>query len=113
MKSIFSIFVVLIILSSCTSSTSDMNLSGNVEGLRKLQGQKPLIVISGPTELNLDLESLRDQFKHYKANEKASPRVQAHFLLYHHKQETQFVHECDKTKGVFFLPFSPGSKQWH
>ena len=88
-------------------------LERNMRMLRKMEGPKPLIIISSPLEVSERLEGLKNQFKHYKSNEKVTARVQAHFLLYHHKEETPWVHQCDLTNSLYFLPFSTGPKNVH
>ncbi len=52
MKSIFSAFIILFVLISCDSTTGNMNLSGNVDGLRK--GTLLLQKIDDTTLVNID-----------------------------------------------------------
>lgn len=88
-------------------------LKANLSLLTKLKGQKPLVIVTSRAEVSPELEELRLLFKHYRANENVTARVQAHFLLYHHKDEKPWAHNCDKTQSLYFLPFSPGPKNLH
>ncbi len=88
-------------------------LRNNLAGLKKVDGPKPLIIVTSRHQAPEELADLKHQFKHYKSNENVSARVQAHFLVFHHKKESPFTHECEETKGLFFLPFSPGSSLLH
>ncbi len=88
-------------------------LRENLAKLQKMDGPKPLIIVTSQNEVSEELEQLKREFKNYRSNAKISARVQAHFLIYHHKQESPFLHECDETKGIYFLPFSPGSHILH
>lgn len=88
-------------------------LETNLKSLRQLKGPKPLIIISSPLEVSEKLERIKRLFKHYRSNEKVTARVQAHFLLYHHKEETPWVHQCEVTNSLYFLPFSSGPKNFH
>jgi hypothetical protein len=88
-------------------------LRDNLSKITKMKDKRPLIIVTSPHEISPELIKLRAGFKHYKANDRVSARVQAHFLLYHHKQESPFTHECDETKSLYFLPFSPGSGLLH
>jgi hypothetical protein len=98
---------------STLSQSKIETLKKNLEQLKYVQGQKPLIIVTSPKEISPELEVLKDQFKHYKANDKVNARVQAHFLLYHQKNDSSWAHHCAETNGIYFLPFSPGSKDYH
>lgn len=95
------------------SAENIAKLKENLQHLKRMQENKPLIVVSSASELSPELENLKSNFKHYKANKNISARVQAHFLLYHYKEDKPWTHQCDKTDSVYFLPFSNGPKQIH
>ena len=54
-------------------------LRQNIDQLKKVDGRKPLIIITSPNELSDELVELKKSFKSYKANENVTARVQAHF----------------------------------
>ncbi len=88
-------------------------LKDNLVRLRKLDGPKPLIIVTSPKQISPELEILQSEFRHYQANENVTARVQAHFLLYHHQDDKPWTHHCETTKSLYFLPFSPGPKNFH
>jgi len=88
-------------------------LKSNLEQLSKIKGPKPLIVISSPTEISDELKELQHFFKCYEANDKVTARVQAHFLLFHHKKASKWTHQCKETDSIYFLPFSPSPTNLH
>lgn len=88
-------------------------LKQNIADLKKIKGKKPMIVITSPVELAPELNSFRERFKHYTVNDNLSARVQAHFLLYHHKKNSPGTYTDERTKGLYFLPFSPSPTRIH
>lgn len=82
-------------------------LKDNLKVLRGMKSEKPLVIVSCKTEiLTPELESLREQFKFYKAHKNISARIQAHFLLYHYKQDKPWSYTNGQTDRLYFLPFS-------
>ncbi len=88
-------------------------LKENLTNIKKMEGPKPLVLVTSALETPDDMMDLRHLFKHYKSNDKVSARVQAHFLVFHHTSESPFVHSDDQAEGIYFLPFSPNSKLLH
>lgn len=88
-------------------------LKNNLLTLQKQKGPKPFIIVTSPKEVPEDLKELQVLFKSYNANTKNKPQVQAHFLLFHHDEKLNGTHFCDKTKDLFFLPFSPTPDKLH
>jgi len=88
-------------------------LKENLIQLKKVEKHKPLIIVTSPVEVSPELEAFKSQFKYYKANDKSTARLQAHFLLFHHQEETPWVHQCKESKSLYFLPFSPRPKNTH
>lgn len=88
-------------------------LEFNLKNIRKLKQQKPLVIVTSNSEVSAELEELKKYFKFYKSNTNVTARVQAHFLLFHHKDHAKWLHECEKSKSLYFLPFSPGPTQLH
>ncbi len=88
-------------------------LKRNLADLRKIKGKKPMVVVTSPIEISDELNYFRESFKHYTVNENLSARVQAHFLLYHHKKNSLGTYSDEKTKGLYFLPFSPSPTRVH
>lgn len=86
-------------------------LEDNLSQLSKLQSIKPqVIVTSQGHSLSPQLEQLKKQFKSFKASQKLTARVQAHFLLFHYNDESEWLHACNKTNQVYFYPFSMTTK---
>jgi hypothetical protein len=88
-------------------------LTNNIRHLKFQTDAKPLIIVSSDLELSPELIKLRSQFKHYKANKNISARVQAHFLLYHYKEDKPWSYHDENTKGVYFLPLSNKPTHFH
>lgn len=106
--------VTLFVPNIATLSEAKLDiLKNNLAQLKKVKGPKPLLIISSPLEVSPELDELKKNFKHYKSNKNVTARVQAHFLLYHHKKETPWTHQCKDTDGIYFFPFSPGPEQLH
>ncbi len=88
-------------------------LKQNLSELKRSKGPKPMIVITSSVDLSDELDHFRSSFKNYKVNDNLSARVQAHFLLFHHKKNIVGTYTDEKTKGLYFLPFSPSPTRIH
>lgn len=98
---------------STLSENKIERLKDNLKHIKAMKEKQPLIIVTSPMEVSSELESLKSQFKHYNATDKITARMQAHFLLYHHKENSPWIHQNEDSKSLFFLPFSPGPKSFH
>ncbi len=90
-----------------------MILKKNLLELRSVKGKKPLIIVSSTGLLSPEAEALKNLFKYYEVKENISAQVQAHFLLYRHRDIKPWNYLCAKSESLFFLPFSTPSKEFH
>ncbi len=88
-------------------------LKKNLMELRKLKDKKPLIIVSSSGKLTPEVESLQKLFKYYEVKDNISAQVQAHFLLYRHRDVKLWNYQSSKSESVYFLPFSNQSKEIH
>lgn len=87
-------------------------LKANLMILRHMKKERPLVIVSSKSKiLTPELELLKNQFKFYDANKSTSARVQAHFLLYHYKQDKPWLYNCAQTDRLYFLPLSNTPKK--
>ncbi|MCB0377954.1 MAG: hypothetical protein KDD33_05630 [Bdellovibrionales bacterium] len=88
-------------------------LHENILALRKVTGKKPFVIVTSENPPEGQLEELKPLFNFYKANTKVSPRAQAHFLLFHHKDEKPWSYRDKEQESLYFLPLGPSSDRIH
>lgn len=105
---------VTIFIPNINSLSEDkvQRLSDNIQKI-KVMKNKPLVVVTSSSKTKPHLEKIKKSFKVYRANDRVTARVQAHFLLYHYKESSPWTHQCLESDRLYFLPFSPSPKNLH
>jgi hypothetical protein len=68
---------------------------------------KPLLIVSSQGSMSDELKAIKDSFfRAYETKPHVTPRIQAHFLLFHQQPETSWAYDCPSTNQVYYLPFS-------
>ena len=95
-------------------------LEKNLQALEKLKGPKPLVIVTS-NRLKKPLaefdkskySQLRELLWFYSIRPGAELRIQAQYLLFQLKKNTNSTYYCFRTRKFYFLPLSLGSKNFH
>ena len=88
-------------------------LEQNLKKIKNCGDAAPLLIVSSQKSAKELHPQLASDFKNFKVSNNLAAKVQAHFLLFHHRRNKPWEYQCDQWNQLFFLPFHRPSEQLH